>query len=245
MKGGFGGLNLVEFTAPDPIRGHSNSKKSLKKAYLCSTKILNQAQTIVLYQPVLRAIAFNILKCKADAEDIVQDTFVKWLNAEQEKIQNTKAYLITAVRNNCLNHLHTLRKKKEEYFDSIDLSKVTGKIREMEFSHLDLEVDVNKALTLIHHKLEPMERAVYLLKEVFDFDYKSLQQALNKKQEHCRQLLCRAKKKLSSLEMPKISIELPKSGSWIESFRRACSLDNASGLIATLQKDIILPEKNN
>ena len=204
---------------------------------------MNQAQTIVLYQPVLRAIAFNILKCKADAEDVVQDTFIKWLNAEQEKIQNTKAYLITAVRNNCLNHLNTLRKKKEEYFDSIDLSRVTGKFREMDFSHLDLEVELNKALILIHHKLEPMERAVYLLKEVFDFDYKALQKALNKKQEHCRQLFCRAKKKLSSMEVPKISIELPKSGSWIESFRKACSLDSASGLIATLQKDIIAPGK--
>jgi len=206
---------------------------------------LNQAQTIVLYQPVLQAIAFNILRCKADAEDVVQDTFIKWLNAEQEKIQNTKAYLITAVRNNCLNHLQALRKKKEEYFDSIDLSKVTGKIREMDFSHLDLEVDVTKALTLIHHKLEPLERAVYLLKEVFDFDYKSLQKALDRKQEHCRQLFSRAKKKLRSIEIPKISIELPKSGSWIESFRRACSMDNASGLIATLQKDISAPEKSN
>jgi len=195
----------------------------------------------VLYRPVLQGIAFNILKCKADAEDIVQDTFIKWLDAEQEKIQNTKAYLITAVRNNCLNHLNTLRKKKEEYIDSIDLSKVTGKIREMDFSHLDLEVDLNKALILVHHRLEPMERAVYLLKEVFDFDYKSLQTALNKKQEHCRQLFCRAKKKLSSMELPKISIELPKSGTWIESFRKACSLDNASGLIAALQKDIITP----
>ena len=199
----------------------------------------------MLYQPVLQAIAFNILRCKADAEDVVQDTFIKWLNAEQEKIQNTKAYLITAVRNNCLNHLQALRKKKEEYFDSIDLSKVTGKIREMDFSHLDLEVDVTKALTLIHHKLEPLERAVYLLKEVFDFDYKSLQKALDRKQEHCRQLFSRAKKKLRSIEIPKISIELPKSGSWIESFRRACSMDNASGLIATLQKDISAPEKSN
>jgi RNA polymerase sigma factor (sigma-70 family) len=202
---------------------------------------VNQAQTIVLYQPVLRAIAFSILKCKADAEDVVQDTFIKWLNAEQEKIQNTKAYLITAVRNNCLSHLSALRKKKEEYFDSIDLSKVTGKFREMDFSHLDLEVDLNKALALIHHKLEPLERAVYLLKEVFDFDYKSVQKALDKKQEHCRQLFCRAKKKLSNLEVPKISIELPKSGSWMESFRKACSMDNASGLIATLQKDIGQP----
>jgi RNA polymerase sigma-70 factor (ECF subfamily) len=204
---------------------------------------LNQDQTIALYRPVLHAIALKILKCKADAEDVVQDTFMKWLSAEQAKIQNTKAYLVTAVRNNCLNHLNTLRKKKEEYFDSIDLSKITGKFKEIDFSYLDFEVELSKALTLVHHKLEPLERAVYLLKEVFDFDYKTVQKALNKKQEHCRQVLCRAKRKLSRMEVPKLSIDLSNSGQWIESFRKACSLENTSGLIAILQKDIVPPGK--
>ncbi len=198
---------------------------------------MNQAQTIALYQPLLQAIAYKILKCKADAEDIVQDTFVKWLNAEQEKIKNTKAYLIRAVRNNCLNHLETLKRKKEEYLDAIDLSKVAGRIREMDLSHLDLEVDLNKALAVLHHKLEPLERAVYLLREVFDFDYKALQQALDRKQEHCRQLLHRAKKKLSTLEMPKISIEA-HPGEWIDNFRKACTQENAAALIAGLREEI-------
>jgi RNA polymerase sigma factor (sigma-70 family) len=199
---------------------------------------LNQSQTIALYQPILQSVAYNILKCKADAEDIVQDTFIKWLSAEQEKIQNTKAYLIKAVRNNCLNHLNTLRKKKEEYFDSFDLSRLMNKTPAAEVSPLDKEVDLTKALTVVHQKLEPLERAVYLLKEVFDFDYESVQKTLNKKQEHCRQILCRARKKLSSFEVPKISLDMPKTGHWIESFRNACDLGNASELIEKLQKDI-------
>lgn len=206
---------------------------------------MNQAQTIALYQPVLHAVAFRILKCKADAEDIVQDTFIKWLSIEQEKIKNTKAYLLQAVRNNCLKHLDTLRRKKEEYLDTIDWSKFKGRFREIDFSHLDIEAELNKALAVLHVKLEPLERAVYLLKEVFDFDYESVQKALNKKQEHCRQLLCRAKKKLSSLEMPKLSIELPKAGQWIESFQKACVLGNPSVLIAELQKDITSPPLKN
>lgn len=180
---------------------------------------MNQAQTIALYQPVLQAIAFRILKCKADAEDVVQDTFIKWLSAEQEKIKNTKAYLIQAVRNNCLSHLEKLRKKKEEYLETIDLLKLKGKFKELDFSHLDFEVDLGKALTVLQHKLEPLERAVYLLREVFDFDYESVQKALNKKQEHCRQLLSRAKKKLESLEVPKMKIDLAGAGRWIDSFK--------------------------
>ena len=207
--------------------------------------IMNQAQTIALYQPVLHAIAFKILKCKADAEDIVQDTFFKWLSAKQGKIRNTKAYLIQAVRNNCLSYLNTLRKKKEEYLETLDLSKFAGKFKEIDFSYLDLEAELSKALSVLQQKLEPLERAVYLLKEVFDFDYESVQKALDKKQEHCRQLLSRAKKKLGKLEAPKMNINLPKTGTWIEGFRKACDLGNASILVANLQKDITAAPARN
>ena len=68
-------------------------------------KYLTQTQTIALYHPMLHSIALRIVKCKADAEDIVQDTFLKWLSIEKEQIQNTRAYLIKSVTNNCLNHL--------------------------------------------------------------------------------------------------------------------------------------------
>src|SRR5690606_10607667 len=63
------------------------------------------AQTISLYQPLLHTIAYNLVRCKQDAEDIVQETFIKWLTIDHEKVQNTKAYLVRAVTNNCLNHL--------------------------------------------------------------------------------------------------------------------------------------------
>ena len=76
---------------------------------------MNQAQAITLYQPTLTSIAYNLLRSKADAEDVVQETFLKWLTIDSEKIENTKAYLIKAVTNNCLNHINSLRKKKEEY----------------------------------------------------------------------------------------------------------------------------------
>ena len=74
---------------------------------------MNHAQAISLYTPTLQAIAYNLVRCKADAEDIVQETFLKWLTIDSEKIQNTKAYLIRAVTNNCLSHINSLRKKNE------------------------------------------------------------------------------------------------------------------------------------
>ena len=106
---------------------------------------MNQAQTITLYQPTLQRIAYNLVRSKADAEDIVQETFLKWLSIKSDKIQNTKAYLIKAVTNNCLNHIQSLKKKKEEYLDSINVTEFIHRFKENNFAHLDLEADLAKA----------------------------------------------------------------------------------------------------
>lgn len=182
---------------------------------------MNQAQAIALYHPLLHTVAYNILRCKQDAEDIVQDTFVKWLSIDQTHIQNTKAYLITSVTNNCKNHLNTLRRKKEEYWDTSKLSQLIVKFKESDFRHLDMETELAAAFKVLQTKLEPLERAAYLLKEVFDFDYEAIQKVLDKRADHCRQLLSRARKKLSD-STAKINLEFSESH-LLESFKKACS----------------------
>lgn len=198
---------------------------------------MNQEQAIKLYQPMLQAIAYNLVRCKADAEDIVQETFLKWLTLDPQKIENTKAYLIKAVKNNCLNHLGTLRKKKEELFSNSHWTDLIDRFKETSFAYLDFDVEIVKAIKVLQSKLEPLERAVYLLKEVFDFDYEALQEALDKKKDHCRQLLCRAKKKLED-ETSKIDFNFPDKSQLIESFRRACHLGNPADLVFELKKDV-------
>jgi RNA polymerase sigma factor (sigma-70 family) len=199
---------------------------------------LDQSQTIQLYQPLLQDIAYRLLKCKADAEDIVQDTFVKWLHIEQSNIENTKAYLIKAVTNNCLNHLGTLRKKKEEYWDHIRLSGWVKKIKEADINHLDIELELKDAFNYLNQKLEPLERAVYLLKEVFDMDYPTLQQIFDKKADHVRQSLSRAKKKLSSGKVTKVS-SLNTPPTILESFKKACQIGPAANFIEELKQDVL------
>src|SRR5688572_4220733 len=198
---------------------------------------MSNEQAILSYQPLLHAIAYKIVRCKADAEDIVQETYLKWLSTGPKKIENTKAYLITAVKNNCLNHVSTLRRKKEELFNQNNISEIITRFKESNFAHLDLEIELAKAIKLIHAKLEPLERAVFLLKEVFEYDYEVLQLTLDKKKEHCRQLFCRAKKKLNE-ETSKLNFELPDAVLLIEKFNKACDFGNASELISELKKDI-------
>jgi RNA polymerase sigma-70 factor (ECF subfamily) len=92
---------------------------------------------------------------------------------------------------------------------------------------------------LLLSKLEPLERAVFLLKEVFNYDYEMLQELLGKKQEHCRQLMSRARKKLKA-ETAKLSSAYSKKQELFHSFKNACHIGDVSELIALLKQDISL-----
>lgn len=199
---------------------------------------MTQAETISLYQPTLQAVAMRMLKCKADAEDIVQETFIKWLSQEQENIKNTKAYLIKAVSNNCINHLNAIKRKRLEYQEFFHWPEFIERFKETtDFSHIDLETELSNALQILQNKLEPLERAVYVLKEVFDFDYNALQELLDKKQDHCRQLFCRAKKKLNDEKDHFAAALQPKKTALLESFRKACEFGQPLDLVAQLREN--------
>lgn len=165
----------------------------------------------------------------------MQETYVKWLSIDPSTIKNTKAYLMTAVTNNCLNHLNTLKRKKEEYLDAFQLPEFLVKIKESDFGHLDLETELSKAFGLIISKLEPLERAIFVLKEAFNFDYEVLQELFDKKKEHLRQLVSRARKKLND-QLAEFEVSQNRS-QLAEAFLKACS-GNVSDFINTLKKDI-------
>lgn len=198
---------------------------------------MSPEQHFMRYQPMLEAIAFNMVRSKADAQDIVQETVLKWLSAGPKKIENTKAYLISAVRNNCLTHINGLKSKKEELLGQHNLGEALKLFKESNLAHLDIEIDLQKALRTLQTKLEPLERAIFVLKEVFDFDYDTLQETFDKKKDHCRQLLCRAKKKLSE-ETSKIHFELPDTTNFRENFKKACDFGHIADLISGLKQEV-------
>ncbi|HLT71795.1 MAG TPA: sigma-70 family RNA polymerase sigma factor [Cyclobacteriaceae bacterium] len=206
--------------------------------FLCAN--MPYEQTIALYQPLLHSIAYNLVRCKEDAEDIVQETFLKLLTLGPQKVENMKAYLITSVINNCKNHLNALNRKKEELLSQVsqvNLSEILNRFKETNFTQLDVEVNIQAALKVIQQKLEPLERAVYLLKEVFDFDYETMQETLDRKKDHCRQLFLRAKNKLKS-DTFKVHVELPDASVLTAAFRKACYLGHADELLHVLKKEI-------
>lgn len=181
---------------------------------------------------MLEEIAFRLLKCKADAEDVVHETFIRWMESNQQKIRDTKAYLIRSVTNNCFSFLEKNRASRISGLPEDGHKGFWQFISETNFTSFDLDQELKGAFDVLHAKLEPLERAVYLLRTAFDIDYEELSEVFNRKTEHCRQLFSRASKKL---EMPGISLkEFPAPASLLDSFKSACQSGNTAGLIAHL-----------
>lgn len=174
---------------------------------------MSQEHAIVLYQPLLQRIASQILGSVSDAEDIVHDTFVKWLTIDTSQVKNTKAYLIRAVTNNCLNHLENLERRKNDL-----LRAIPEFIQETREKYPDADHEIQQALQVIHQKLEPVERAVFLMREILNLEYDEIQDILEKKKDNCRQLLHRARKKIDSGDVVR---EEPVEKGFVQLFQNA------------------------
>lgn len=169
-----------------------------------------------------------------DAEDMVQDTFLNWLKTEQKKVNDTKAYLIRSVTNTCLNHLTKINKKKESLLDAIHHQNFMDKI---ELPNFDIKNELSEAIAVLLKKLEPTERAVFVLREIFNFEYHELTEILDKKKENCRQLVCRAKEKLNQEKM-RFSVNIESHSQFMDKFKSACTFGEVGSLIDNLKKDI-------
>ncbi len=197
------------------------------------------SQEIVTYKPLLQSIAMRMVGSISDAEDIVQDTFLKYLTIDREKIENTRAYLVRAVTNNCLNHLKSLKTDYiDKSIDSLKHSDVVEYFREIEISKIDLEHELSVALNTIHRKLEPVEKSIYIMREFFNVEYEELQEIFGKSASNCRKMVSRARAKLSTIDFPKIKFSMPDTSNLLAQFRKASHFGSLNGLIAELKKEI-------
>ncbi len=179
---------------------------------------------------MLQSTAESILGSFEDAQDIVQDTLEKWFRSKRESILNHRSYLFKSLVNNCQTHLRSA-KPKTEYLSGIHDYLPNFKTHfEMDFEKLDQDGQVRKALEFLHSKLKPMERAVFLLREIFNLDYEVVQEIVGKKAEHCRKELSRAKKKISEEVKLGNPFSIDKAEEYFESFKTA-SLGRIQDLI--------------
>ncbi len=180
---------------------------------------------------MLQSIALKMVGTLEDAEDIVQDTFEKWLKIDTGKIQNTKAYLIKSVSNNSLQFLTALKQRIS--FQTVTADEhleIEDDHQSKSFFNFDIEAQLNEAWSILHAKLEPIEKKLFVMREIFNIEYEELQHIFDKKKENCRKIVSRARLKIKE-DSSKLKRALPKP-QFPDSFKMAYSLGFITEVLA-------------
>jgi len=201
---------------------------------------MNQkTETFLEYKQLLFSVAYNMLGDVAAAEDIVQDTYLKWLEVVADDIRHTKAYLVKTITNRCINYLDSARLKRESYVGTwlpeplinYDLNKPYAKV---EAYHA-----LSIGILVLLERLTPQERAIFLLKEVFAYDYYELAEIFEKTEDNCRQIFKRAKANLGK-DAKRFKVDVKMHEKMLHNFLSAVAEGDMESLIVLLKEDIVL-----
>ena len=191
---------------------------------------MDQIQT---YQPLLFSIAYRMTGYASQAEDIVQDAYLRYQQADRATIQSPKSYLTKIVTNLSLNYLKSAHAQREEYIgvwlpEPILTALPEGEPLEETYEQQET---ISLAFLMLLEALTPPERAVFLLHEVFDYSFTEIAEIIEKTPENCRQLFHRAKSHVAE-KRHRVSVESVNQRQLTASFIAACK----SGDLATLTK---------
>jgi len=193
------------------------------------------------YRPLLFSIAYRMLGSAMDAEDIVQETFIRYQEANPEQVEHPKAFLSTIVTRLCLNQLQSARVQREQYIGPwLPEPVITGGDGAALFnpaSELGTRDTISMAFLVLLESLSPSERAVFLLREVFDYDYAEIARILDKDEAACRQLFSRAKKHVTE-NRPRFKATPEEHNQLLGQFLLACNVGDVEGLTKLLAENV-------
>jgi RNA polymerase sigma-70 factor (ECF subfamily) len=151
------------------------------------------------YRSYLFTVAYRMLGSTMDAEDMVQETYLRYQAIPPETITSLKSFLTTILTRLCMQQLHLARRKREQYLGPW-LPEPLLTTEDPELAQVEERVDTYESISLaflvLLEQLQPAERAVFLLREVFEYDYAEIAAFLGKSEVACRQLFSRARKHL-------------------------------------------------
>ena len=191
------------------------------------------------YRSLLFSVAYRMLGSVADAEDMLQETFIRWQQVPDEEIRSARAFLVTIVSRLCINHLQSARVQREVYVGQwLPEPIITGPGSDpLEIVRVDESLSM--AFLVMLERLTPVERAVFLLREVFEYEYSEIAAVLGQSEVNCRQILSRAKQHVSAMR-PRFKTSQRKKSDLLERFLKATSSGDMDGLIALLSTDVVL-----
>ena len=192
------------------------------------------------HRRLLFGIAYRMLGCVADAEDIVQETFLRWQKQDAAKIDSAKAWLISTITRLSIDQLRSARRQREDYV-GVWLPEPLVEPDESASPAKMAALTDSLGLAFMHllEDLAPLERAVFMLREAFDYDYAEIAAIVEKSEANCRQLFSRAKQRLTQREL-KEEPAGAKAERVVKEFLDACATGDMQSFLAVLTEDAVL-----
>lgn len=186
----------------------------------------------------LARLAYRMLGSVSDAEDVVQDAWLRWREADAGAIDNPRAWLTRVVTRLCLDLMKSARRRRELYVGAWLPEPLVETLATA--SPVDEELDAPIALMLALERLSALERAAFLLHDIFDMDFAEIARMLDRSEAACRQLASRARQHVKVDMPPRNTVSSEDGARYARAFFEAAHRNDASALQALLAQDVVL-----
>lgn len=199
----------------------------------------NQLAVFDQHRPLLFSVAYRMLGSVADAEDILQEVYIRWQQCGDEDIRSPRAFLVTIVSRLCINHLQSARVQREEYVGQWLPEPVLTGAESGPFEIMETGEALSIAFLVLLERLTPIERAVFLLREIFEYEYSEIASIVGQNETNCRQILRRARQHVSAMR-PRFKVSARKQNDLLQRFVEAIKNSDMDGLLNLLAHDVVL-----
>ena len=158
----------------------------------------NQIGLFEEHRPLLEGLAYRMLGTRTDAQDVVQDTYLKWRHSDMKEIRNARSWLVTVCSRLAMDAMKSARMRRESYYGVWLPEPFVDDRAASPADRLEIDDTVSVALMLSLEQLSPPERATFLLYEVFDYSFEEIATILGKSTVACRQLASRARARVKA-----------------------------------------------
>ncbi|KPG97158.1 RNA polymerase subunit sigma-24 [Pseudomonas sp. RIT-PI-q] len=199
----------------------------------------NAAAVFEQRRPFLLGLAYRILGSRAEAEDVVQELFIKWLEADRASIATPAAWLTTTCTRQCIDLLRSAHTSRVDYIGTWLPEPIHTTHQDSPEHMHELASSLSTAFLLMLERLTPKERAAYLLYEIFDMEYAQVAEAVGVQEAACRKLVSRAKASLGSGQV-RYQPEAARQDELLSAFHSAIASGSTVSLTAMLAEDVEL-----
>jgi RNA polymerase sigma-70 factor (ECF subfamily) len=196
----------------------------------------SRAATFQQHRPKLYGIAYRMLGSRSDAEDMIQDAYLRWHQTDVERVQIPEAWLTTTITRLCIDRLRAARTEREAYVGPWLPEPLVGQELPPPDRSSELASDLSVAFLVVLERLAPEERAAFLLHEAFDCDYSEIARILGRNEASCRQIVHRARERVRR-DRPRFKVSDAARTRLLEKFVAALHAQDHKALFALFAED--------